>query len=84
MAREFGTVTGAAVRERLIPAVQPGALDAGGPRVAGRDSLIEYPYQDNFDLHPDGKRMVVVRDAAEEGRLVVFTNCISQIKAKVP
>lgn len=55
----------------------------GTPAVARRDSLFEFPYQDGLGMHPDGKRMAVVRDAAEDGRLVVFTNWITQIKARL-
>jgi hypothetical protein len=65
-------------------------VDAGGSiSIAGRDSLFPDRYASydathpNYDVHPDGKRFVVVDDATDQARVEVVTNWLTELRAKL-
>ena len=71
-------------------AFRAAVLDIGGtmPRVMRTDSLFadtfikstSLPY---YDVHPDGKHFLVMRDAGEGAKIIVVTNWIAEARAKL-
>jgi serine/threonine-protein kinase len=64
--------------------------DAGGSvSIARRDSLFldRYASYDathpNYDVHPDGRRFVVIDDATDQARVEVVVNWLTELRAKL-
>ncbi|WP_309670869.1 hypothetical protein [Gemmatimonas sp.] len=54
------------------------------PAVTARDPLLALPSSSGtFDVHPDGRQFVYVRDGVEDARPVVFTNWARTVVGKV-
>ena len=59
-------------------------LTGGLPTVTARDSLLALPSSSStFDVHPDGRQFVYVRDGVEDARPVVFTNWARTVVGKL-
>jgi Tol biopolymer transport system component len=71
-------------------AFRAATLDVAGPmpRVVRIDSLFPDVYQRlggrrGYDVHPDGRRFVVARETGEGRRLVVVTNWLTEVRARL-
>jgi hypothetical protein len=68
------------------PAYRVASLDVSGelPRVLRTDSLFTTDYADKrFSVHPDGKRFAIIREAGEGAKLIVITNWMTEVRAKL-
>lgn len=66
-------------------ALYAATLELGAtPRVVRTDSLFALAEQANYSVHPDGKRVAVLRDEGAGPKLVVVTNWWSEARTKLP
>jgi eukaryotic-like serine/threonine-protein kinase len=74
---------------RTTTSLRFAALDVSGamPKILGSDSLTAGELHDvapiGYDVHPDGRHLAVVRDAGEGAKLVVVTNWLAEVNAKL-
>jgi hypothetical protein len=66
-------------------AFRAATLDVTGPlpRVVRTDSMFADIYRRSFSLHPDGKRIAVLRGAGEGTKLVVVLNWLDEARSKL-
>ena len=70
---------------RVPGAYRVATVDISGatPRLVRDDSLFADVDRKSFDVHPDGKRFAVIRDAGEGAKLVVVTHWLGEALAKL-
>ena len=70
---------------RVPGAYRVATIDVSGatPRLARDDSLFADDARKNFDVHPDGKRFAVIRDAGEAAKLIVVTHWLDDALVKL-
>ena len=70
---------------RAPGAYRVATVDVSGtvPRLVRDDSLFADVERKAFDVHPDGKRFAILRDAGEKARLVVVTHWLDEALAKL-
>jgi Tol biopolymer transport system component len=70
---------------RVPGAYRVATVDLSGavPGLVRNDSLFADVDRKNFDVHPDGKRFAILRDAGEGAKLVVVTHWLDEALAKL-